>query len=578
MNSIIEKFFVEMKQIKLLSRLENIISEMKVTEKTLFYTLCTIIIISSLSLLYKVNDSFLVEIPSIGGEFREGMVGSPRFLNPVLAISDTDKDLTSIIYSGLVKIDENGSIIPDLAKSYTISEDGKTYTFVMRDDIYFHDNTKVTVDDVVFTIEKISDPVIKSPKSSSWTGVSIQKISDTELSFTINKPYSPFIDSLTIGILPKHIWKEITSEEFAFSEWNIKPVGSGPYKIKSISKNSGGIPDSISLTAWKKYVFGRPFIKDIVFTFYQNEIDINKAYQNSNIDNVLLSDSSYGKNLIRENSDLQKSTLPRVFGVFFNQNLSQALLQKEVRVALLKATPRDEIISKVLNGNGVPIGGPLPTDIEENEILNKADIEGAKEYLLNNGWRLNQEGVLEKKTKSETIKLAFDITTTSNPELKQTAEILANTWNQIGAKIEVKIFEPSDLSQNIIKGRKYEALLFGEVVKEIHDLYPFWHSGERNDPGLNISLYTNLNADKILERIQSNQDLSKNEEYYKEFKQEIVRDIPAIFLFSPKISYVVKDDIKNIILNDVGYRQERFSSIHKWYIETDKVWRFFVNN
>ena len=93
---------------------------------------------------------------------------------------------------------------------------------------------------------------------------------------------------------------------------------------------------------------------------------------------------------------------------------------------------------------------------------------------------------------------------------------MANTWNQIGAKVEVKIFEPSDLSQNIIKGRKYEALLFGEVVKEIHDLYPFWHSGERNDPGLNIALYTNLTADKILEKIQSSQDSVKNEEYYKD--------------------------------------------------------------
>ncbi len=576
MNSILEKFFVEMRQIKFLSRMEDVVSNMKATEKTIFYGLCVILVTSSLSLLYKVNNYFLVEIPSSGGELREGTIGSPRFINPVLSISDTDKDLTSIIYSGLVKIDENGFVVPDLAKSYSISEDGKTYTFILKDDAYFHDNKKVTVDDIIFTIDRIKDPVIKSPKSSSWLGVQIQKISDTEISFTINKPYSPFIDSLTLGILPKHVWKDITSEEFAFSEWNIKPIGSGPYKVSSVSKNSGGIPNSITLTAWKKYVFGRPFIDNIIFTFYQNENDINKAYQNNDIDNILLSDSSSKIKEQKKENNVQKSILPRVFGLFFNQNLSQALLQKEVRVALLKATPKDRIINDVLSGEGVALSGPIPTDIEENDILNKEDIEGAREYLLKSGWKANSDGILEKKTKSETIQLAFDITTTSNPELKETAEILAETWNKIGAKVEVKIFEPSDLSQNIIKGRKYEALLFGEVVKEIHDLYPFWHSAERNDPGLNIALYTNLTADKILEKIQSSQDSIKNEEYYKELKQEIVRDVPAIFLFSPKVLYLVREDVKNIILDNVIYRQERFSGVHKWYIETDKVWKFFV--
>ena len=139
------------------SKIIRVIKDFSLTEKTIFFVFTVIFAISGLSLLYQVNKLFLVEVPDYGGSLTEGILGSPRFINPILASSDIDKDLSSLIYSGLLRAGQNGELIPDIAESYTISPDSLVYTFRLKDNIYFHDGTKLTADDVIFTIEKIQD-------------------------------------------------------------------------------------------------------------------------------------------------------------------------------------------------------------------------------------------------------------------------------------------------------------------------------------------------------------------------------------------------------------------------------------
>src|SRR3989344_7020411 len=114
------------------------------TEKTIFMFFTALFIFSSVYMLVSVNNNFLVSVPVQGGEVVEGIVGSPRFVNPLLSISDADKDLTALIYSGLLKATTEGALIPDLAESYGVSEDGLTYTFLLKKDIRFHDVRKIT--------------------------------------------------------------------------------------------------------------------------------------------------------------------------------------------------------------------------------------------------------------------------------------------------------------------------------------------------------------------------------------------------------------------------------------------------
>jgi peptide/nickel transport system substrate-binding protein len=119
---------------------------------TVFYILCILLVISTVLMLGQINKKYLVEVPAYGGKIDEGIIGTPRFINPLLASSDADKDLTALIYSGLTKKDSRGEIVPDLAENYTISPDGLTYTFTLHSDAVFHDGTPVTTDDVLYTI------------------------------------------------------------------------------------------------------------------------------------------------------------------------------------------------------------------------------------------------------------------------------------------------------------------------------------------------------------------------------------------------------------------------------------------
>lgn len=569
--------FVDSRHLNFIKKMEDVIKKMKYSEKIFFFLVSLVVIVSGVMLLSRLNNYFLVEVPAFGGSFTEGLIGSPRFINPVLAISDTDKDLSSLVFSGLLKTSKEGGFEPDIALSYGVSGGGTVYDFVIKDDVYFHDGKKLTVDDVIFTMEKVLDPVIKSPKMANWEGVSTEKVSEKEVRFTLKKPYTPFLQALTLGILPKHIWEKVSSEEFPFSEFNINPVGSGPYKVEKMERNSGGIPTSMTLLSWKKYSPGRPKIKTIVFKFFQNETELMKAYNEQSVENAFGFSPTAAQN-IDVKVLANNVSLPRVFGVFLNQNIAPVFLNKEIREALDMAAPKKRIVDEVLHGFGFVLNGPTPSYTEEDEQKAAGDIEAAKAYLLKAGWKENGDGILEKKTKKETSVFSFSISTSDAPELKRTAEILKETWEKIGASVSIKVFEAGDLSQNVIRGRKYDALLFGEVMGEDSDLYPFWHSSERNDPGLNISLYANITVDKVLEEMRGEID-NQNRALKKEVVvSEIKKDVPAIFLFSPRLLYAETPKIKNVLLKTVSFPNERFLYVSDWFIETDKVWKIFASN
>ena len=174
------------------NEVKKAVSHFSKREYFVFLGFLIIFCISTLIILQKINKSFMVNVPLQGGSITEGIVGTPRFVNPVLAFSDADNDLVSLIYSGLMRKNTDGTLTPDLVSKYETSKDGLTYTFTLRDKIYFHDNKAVTADDVVFTIDKIKDPVIKSPKKGNWDGVSVEKIDEKTIKFTLKQPYASY--------------------------------------------------------------------------------------------------------------------------------------------------------------------------------------------------------------------------------------------------------------------------------------------------------------------------------------------------------------------------------------------------
>ena len=563
--------------------ISNNLQSLSIAEKIFFYVLIAIFAISGLFILKQANDKLMVDVPANGGFLKEGIIGSPRFVNPVLAVSDVDKDLTELVYSGLLKVDQNGNLKTDLAKNYTVSNDGLQYLFTLRDDIYFQDGTKVTADDVEFTVKTIQDSLIKSPKRPNFYDIKVEKIADNQIKFTLKTPYSPFLENLTVGILPKHLWNNLDADQFSLSQYNVEPIGSGPYKVskmQTLQKNMLLVPTYYELTPFNKYALGKPFVDKLIINFYRDEKTLIEAYNKGDIEAINSISPDQMVNIKKQaNTTIEVTPLPRVFAVFFNQNNSEALSFREVRQALNMTVDRKKILDEVLDGYGQPLFGPIPKGLiaGDEEASIGVDFDTASSTLTKAGWQKNTTtGIWEKKVnKKKTVQLALSIATLNSPDLVKASEIIKAGWQKLGAKVDVQQFELGDLQQNIIRPRKFGALLYGEAVGRDMDFFAFWHSSQRNDPGINVAMYANSKVDKLLEEARKTLDPKTRTNDYISFETEISKDVPAVFLYSPEFIYITPGKIKNNSLSLVTLPFERFLNINSWYIETNKIWKIF---
>ncbi len=539
------------------------------------------VVFASLTVIH-VSTEYAEKVAATGGMYTEGIIGTPRFVNPVLAITRADKDLTTLIYDGLMRLGTDGVVVPHIAESVTVSEDGMTYNVILKQTVRFHDDTPLTARDVVFTFNRIQDPLLASPLHGNFDGVRIEEIGEYEINFVLPEAYAPFIENLTFGILPEHIWKDVSSEEFLFSQYNTNPIGSGPYKIEHILHNASGIPESYTLTAFTDYHAGSPKIETLELSFFSTEEKLQSSFTKGLIDGTAGVDTSRvtAYEIQNETHHLERIPLPRTFAVFLNQNKSAALRDISARKALDSAIDREALTTEVLGGYGNPLYSPIPAGfgIDTTRATNTpiGNIDAARDILSTGGWKFNLDTqVWEKEIDKTTTALTFSIATINNSAFEATAEFLRNSWERIGVPVTVKQFEQTDLTQAVIRPRDYEALLFGSQLGRTLDYFSFWHSSQRNDPGLNIALYANITTDSILSEIRRNSDIDAHTTAIQKFAEEIEKETPAIFLFAPELLYILPNHVENAYFKGVGEPHERFMNIHHWYIETDSVWPFF---
>ncbi|TRZ83570.1 hypothetical protein D4R86_00595 [bacterium] len=496
-------------------------------------------------------------LPAQGGTYREALFGYPRYLNPVLShTNDVDRDIVSLLYSGLMRFDSNGNLIPDIAENFEITNDGKTYDFYLRKNVFWHDGEPLTADDIVYTISIIQNAQYNSPLRFNWEGVAVEKINNWQIRFKLKSPYAPFLANTTLGIVPKHIWEKINYEKFALAKENLSPVGTGPFKLTKIKKSNQGSIEEIILARNENYYLKSAYLENIIFHFYSSEKELITALTKNKVDGIGLS-SSFRKNSINhiEKYNIFYPFLPRYFAVFFNQEQNSSLSNKNLRTALAYSVNKNEIIKEIFGGEALKINSPLlpyffndkPEPLEEYEY----NLDKAKEYM-------------SKITQN--VKLT--ITVPDMPELKQTAEIIQKNWSILGIEVKISLVPLDKIIDEIIRPRDYEAILFGQVLGLDPDPFSFWHSSQKRDPGLNLSLYSNKNVDIALEKARYEIDLEKRMLLFQDFEQEINKDIPAIFLYSPEYLFVVKKNIKGIKTNKINLPANRFANVEEWYIKT----------
>jgi peptide/nickel transport system substrate-binding protein len=511
-------------------------------------------------------------IPISGGEYMEGVVGQPVYVNPVLATgNDADMDLCALIYSGLFKYDPKGEISPDLAESYEVSDDKLVYTVHLKKDVKWQDGEIFSAEDVLSTIQIIQDPAFKSPLRQNWQGVGVEIKDDSTLQFILQTPYSFFLNNLTTGILPKHVWESVAPATFSLTDYNLRPVGTGPYKFSDFEKDEQGNILSYDLEANETYYGEKPYIGKISFSFYYDEDSVLDAYNNKQVFGMsYLSPSRISDIKSLRSAQIHSINIPRYFAVFFNQQKSKVLANREVRKALSLATDRQAIINEILAGQGKDIYSPIPPGtfgFSDDVKKFGYDIEKANKVLDDDGWKKGEDGFRKK----DNLALEFNLATTDWPDLSLTAEILKREWEAVGAKVNFEALPVVDIQQNFIRTREYDALLFGQVIGIDPDPYAFWHSSQTRDPGLNLALYSNQDVDKVLEKIR--QEINKDDrlENYKKFQQTIAEDVPAVFLYSPNYLYVQNKSVQGMEVSSMVTPDKRFSDVSKWYVKTRRV-------
>ncbi|MBI2676883.1 MAG: hypothetical protein HYX21_03005 [Candidatus Yanofskybacteria bacterium] len=522
-------------------------------------------------------------VPDFGGSYSEGLLGTPQYINPLLIqANDADRDISEVIYSSLMKYDQSGNIVPDMAESYEISDNQLEYTFVLKKNIKWHDGLPLNADDVIFTLGILQNNDYGSIQRINWQGVEIEKINDYTIKLKLKNKYAQFLNNTTLGILPKHLWENVKPSLFSFSELNLKPIGSGPYKFKKLKKDSNGSTTSYELTAYENYHGQKPFIKNLTFKFFNSEDELVRAYNSNMVEGIGFLSTEKIKNLkFSQKLSPQKIRLPRYFAAFFNQNQSKVLTDKNIRLAINYATDKQELLDKVLDQKGLIINSPILKELtQQQETAQKYayDKEFAKQILENSGWKDSDgDGFREKEPakKSQTEpkdEAVIEIKTSHSSDLSKAAEILKKQWEEVGFKVSVKVETLTEIQQSI-RDRDYEVLLFGEVLGLDFDPYSFWHSSQKKDPGLNLALYDNKTADKILEEGRQIFNTSERIKKYEDFEKILLEDAPAIFLYSPYYLYLPSKKIKGNQTEILSIPSARFDNISQWYIETKRVRR-----
>lgn len=522
----------------------------------LIVKICLLVIVVNIIYLFAVFIRNHVRyLPVPGGEYIEGVVGYPKTINPLYAVNrDVDSDLSRLTYSSLFRYDQNGQLGNDLVDSVDISTDNKEYLIKIKSNVKWHNGNELTIDDVLFTFNLIKNPNYHSPLRSSLTSVAAEKVDDTTVKFTLAEPYSPFLELLTFGILPKNIWENINPNSAVLSDLNLKPVGSGPFKFKSLIKNKSGDLKEYRLVVNDDYYGQKPYLKNINFNFFVNYQEAVKALNGNQIMGLSYLPFNLRPELLAQNSlKLHELAQPQIVALFFNRDKNKTLADKDVRIALALALDKNQIIREIFSDVYRPVDGPiLKESFAYNQAIKKYDY--APETAVS---------VIKDKPLT-TVLTAVDVG--SNVAV---AEKIKAYWEKAGVKIELKAVS-TEQAADIIKGRDFEILLYGEAVGGDPDVYAFWHSSQSGAKGLNLANYNNPTADKLLTEARATANLDERVAKYKKFQEIVTDDLPAIFLYSPIYTYAQSNNLNGFSGTMVVEPADRFSSVSDWYLKTKK--------
>ncbi|MDD5131188.1 MAG: peptide-binding protein [bacterium] len=502
-------------------------------------------------------------IPVYGDAIIYGSIGEPSILNPILASDSSSFDIIDLVFNGLVKYDKDIKLAGDLAEKWDVSKDGLTITFFLRKNVKWHDGFPFTSEDVIFTYQKLIDPGIKTAFSSNFQLVSKVEAPDPfTVTVTYKEPFAPALESWGMGILPKHVFGEMTAEEFNQSDFNRFPIGTGPYKFKEWRTGQ-----KVVLESNPDYFEGRPYIDKYIYQIIPDQSVQLLSLKTHTIDMMSLTADMY----VKEANDpefeqgINRFRYPSFNYTYLAYNLNNPLFKNSrwTRQALSYAINRQEIIDGTLQSMGTICTGPFPN---RSWAYNPAvkpydyDPEKARAMLASIGWKdSNGDGYLEKGGKVFEFTI---LTNQGNKERELAATIIQEQLKKVGIKVNVRILEWSTLIHQYIDKKNFEAILLGWSMTPDPDCFDIWSSEKTKEGEYNFISYKNPQVDILLALGRKTFDREERMKIYHKVHALIAEDQPYAFLYVRDSLIAVDKRFQDIKVEPIGIGH----NFTKWYV------------
>lgn len=480
-----------------------------------------------------------VNTQSPENELRYGITKSIEHLNPILT-EEGHSELQSLVYRGLMKQTETNDVVGDVAKSFTISEDELTYTFLLHEATW-HDGQPITANDVKFTLDQIRTPEVASPYFSDFhTVTDVQVMDEQTVQIIVNEPTPTLLHKLKVGLLPQHIYE---GQNILTAPQNTAPVGNGPYVLKDWSAD-----DVLKFEANENFYGTTPEIERIiVFT----KLDENaKLLRLKSGDLHIAQITPQQKKAVEAYEHVVVKTLQTADyrALQFNQQHPQ-LADERVRKAINHLIDRDQLIQLVLHGTGEQAFGPLQRSFARTDAdVYQLDVAQATKLLEEAGYK--------KETKyfeNEDEDLQFNVVAPITDAVR--VSLATVIVEQLQANGVNAILQTKDWSNITIEAEDTFMIGWGSEDDPDTHTYRVFHSTEHAPVGYNYALVNNPEIDEALENAKGG-TREQRIENYATFQQHLADEMVFSFLVYVDGIYAMSDKLvgtSNRILGHNGF-------------------------
>lgn len=518
--------------------------------------------------------SYSTVAPTKNGTYAEAVLGPVDTLNPIFASTSAEQSVSYLMFSSILRYDQSGNLNNDLATSITSNDTNLVYTVHIRKDAKWHDGIDLTAKDVLFTVELMKNPNVRSTMTG-WTNISVKTIDDYTVEFTLPAVYAAFEHALTFPILPEHLLGNVSPSNIRENRFSQNPVGSGAFKFNFVQNSaSDNNREIIYMTRNDDYYGNKVNLANFQLNTYSTTDDILKALSSNEVNAAADLSSTDIKGV--DKGRYSVSSKPIQSGVYAIINMkSQLLNDSNLRKALKLATNTKDIRA------GLPSVTPsLDLPFTSNQITGdisdplQFNLESAKKVLDDDGWVVGNNNVRQKNGQQ----LKISVVTTKDNEFETVLDKLSEQWLAAGIAVETRIFDPNSSTQNfvqnILQPRNYDVLLYRLNIGADPDVYAYWHSSQATAQGLNFSNYSNVISDDALASARVRTETSLRNAKYITFSRQWLSDVPAIGLYQSTAQYVYRNNINSVNSSDASVSSiDRYNNLSSWSTGSQNVFK-----